>query len=249
MPDRFRIEWAPVAERDLHEILEYIAMRDTADVAVAVYQKIMGKVENLHVHPTRCRIPPELKHSGYGNTGNSSSRRMVFSFELRDQPLEFWPCWTGAGTWKKSSFKEHCDCSAKPPCFTERHFELTIFRFLHARWTLSQSIRTIAELMVSVATLQVEEPPLYWYIAHKAHQLKQLGLSMVAIARHGWRENGSGRFRHRGRSLRAGNHRGPGAELSRRPHHGPTSLWRVSLFSAAVCREISTATHYRRIRI
>ena len=64
MPDRYKIEWAPVAERDLSEILEYIALRDTADAAVAVYQKIMGKVENLSAHPTRCRIPPELRKLG-----------------------------------------------------------------------------------------------------------------------------------------------------------------------------------------
>jgi toxin ParE1/3/4 len=64
MPDRYRIEWAPVAERDHHEILEYIALRDTADAAVAVYQNIMGEVENLHDYPTRCRIPPELNRLG-----------------------------------------------------------------------------------------------------------------------------------------------------------------------------------------
>jgi toxin ParE1/3/4 len=66
MPDRYKIEWAPTAERDLHEIVEYIAVRDTADAAVAVYQKIMGKVEDLCVHPTRGRIPPELSTLGVG---------------------------------------------------------------------------------------------------------------------------------------------------------------------------------------
>lgn len=64
MPDRFKIEWAPVAERDLHEIVEYIAIRDTADAAAVVYQQIIGKVENLCVHPARGRIPPELSSLG-----------------------------------------------------------------------------------------------------------------------------------------------------------------------------------------
>lgn len=64
MPDRYKIEWAPVAERDLHEILEYIARRDTVEAATAVYQTMMGKVEKLCFHPTRCRIPPELSKLG-----------------------------------------------------------------------------------------------------------------------------------------------------------------------------------------
>ncbi len=64
MPDRYKVEWAPVAERDLLEILEYIARRDTADKAAALYQKIMEKVENLFALPNRCRIPPELSKLG-----------------------------------------------------------------------------------------------------------------------------------------------------------------------------------------
>jgi toxin ParE1/3/4 len=64
MPDRYRIEWAPVAERDLQLILEYIARRDSVDAANAVYRNIIEKVERLFLHPSRCRIPPELSELG-----------------------------------------------------------------------------------------------------------------------------------------------------------------------------------------
>lgn len=64
MPDQYRIEWAPFAQIDLNEILEYIALRDSVDAAMKVFEKIMDKVETLIVHPERCRVPPELKRVG-----------------------------------------------------------------------------------------------------------------------------------------------------------------------------------------
>ena len=64
MPDRFRIEWAPIALGDLDEILEHIAARDSVDAAVHVYEKLRDRIERLMSRPQRCRIPPELRKLG-----------------------------------------------------------------------------------------------------------------------------------------------------------------------------------------
>jgi len=51
-------------------------------------------------------------------------------------------------------------------------------------WTLSERIRTLAEMVFEVVLLGTEEPPKYQQIAEKALHLNQLGLSNEAIARH-----------------------------------------------------------------
>jgi hypothetical protein len=50
-------------------------------------------------------------------------------------------------------------------------------------WTLSQRIRTFAEIPIEAAILDTDAPPIYQQIAPKAFQLQQLGLSRSAIAR------------------------------------------------------------------
>ena len=64
MPRGNKIEWAPAARRDLDAILDYIAIRDSVDAAVHIYEKIIGKIATLAFHPNRCRIVPELKKIG-----------------------------------------------------------------------------------------------------------------------------------------------------------------------------------------
>ena len=64
MAERYNIDWAPAAQRDLEELLEYITARDCVDAALHVYEKLMAKVDTLTSHPERCRIPPELKGIG-----------------------------------------------------------------------------------------------------------------------------------------------------------------------------------------
>ena len=51
-------------------------------------------------------------------------------------------------------------------------------------WTLSERIRTLAEMAFEVVLLGIEEPPKYQQIAEKVLHLNQLGLSNEAIARH-----------------------------------------------------------------
>jgi plasmid stabilization system protein ParE len=62
--ERYHIEWAPVAQTDLDEILEYIADRDCVDAAIHVYEMLMERIEKLVSHPDRCRIPHELRKLG-----------------------------------------------------------------------------------------------------------------------------------------------------------------------------------------
>lgn len=64
MPERYSIEWAPVAQNDLDDLLEYIAARDCVDAALHLYEKLMQEIDSLTIHPGRCRIPPELKRIG-----------------------------------------------------------------------------------------------------------------------------------------------------------------------------------------
>ena len=87
MPNRYGIEWAPVAQSDLDELLEYIAARDCVDAALKVYEKLMEKIDTLVSYPERCRIPPELKQIGV-----SEYRELIFSpysvfFRIRGKQL------------------------------------------------------------------------------------------------------------------------------------------------------------------
>ena len=64
MPDRYRVEWTPVAQTDVDEILAFIASRDCVDAAMDVYETLMSKIETLVSQPARCRVPPEFLQLG-----------------------------------------------------------------------------------------------------------------------------------------------------------------------------------------
>jgi plasmid stabilization system protein ParE len=55
--------WAAVAQRDLKQIMDYIAIADP-DNALSILQKIKLSVSGLHALPSRGRIVPELKEQG-----------------------------------------------------------------------------------------------------------------------------------------------------------------------------------------
>ncbi|MDR0878595.1 MAG: type II toxin-antitoxin system RelE/ParE family toxin [Treponema sp.] len=61
---KFEIKWAAPAREDLHEIIDYIFVRNES-YAVKVLDKIEGSVKNLAVSPKRGRIVPELEKYGY----------------------------------------------------------------------------------------------------------------------------------------------------------------------------------------
>ena len=64
MSDRYEIEWAPVAQRDLDEIIAYLASRDSVDAAIRVCEQVLRRIDALQTHPERCRIVPELDRIG-----------------------------------------------------------------------------------------------------------------------------------------------------------------------------------------
>lgn len=59
----YEIVWARVAENDLKEIIDYIAI-DNPTTALNILKKIRDKASNLYTIPERCRIVPELKDQG-----------------------------------------------------------------------------------------------------------------------------------------------------------------------------------------
>ena len=59
----YEIVWAHVAEKDLIDIIDYIATDSPAN-ALQIFQKIKKKSSSLYTMPERCRIVPELRDQG-----------------------------------------------------------------------------------------------------------------------------------------------------------------------------------------
>jgi toxin ParE1/3/4 len=59
----YEIVWARIAENDLKEIIDYIAIDSPAN-ALKFFKKIKNKASTLYTMPERCRIVPELKDQG-----------------------------------------------------------------------------------------------------------------------------------------------------------------------------------------
>ncbi len=63
MSMKYQVEWAEVAEHDLKQIIDYIAV-DSPGNALPILKKIRQKVSNLYALPERGRIVPELQDQG-----------------------------------------------------------------------------------------------------------------------------------------------------------------------------------------
>ncbi len=63
MKKTFDIRWAAAAERDLLQIVEYIAAEDVG-AALDVLNRIKARADRLNVSPMRGRIVPELLRQG-----------------------------------------------------------------------------------------------------------------------------------------------------------------------------------------
>lgn len=63
MSQKYDIIWAAVAENDLKEIIEYIAI-DNRGNALKTLKKIKQKASSLYTLPERGRIIPELQDQG-----------------------------------------------------------------------------------------------------------------------------------------------------------------------------------------
>ena len=63
MTPKYDLIWAGVAENDLKEIIEYIAIDSPAE-ALKIFKKIKQKASSLYTLPERGRIIPELQDQG-----------------------------------------------------------------------------------------------------------------------------------------------------------------------------------------
>jgi len=63
MSPKYDIIWAGVAENDLREIIEYIAINSSAN-ALNTLKKIKQKAPSLYTIPEKGRIVPELQDQG-----------------------------------------------------------------------------------------------------------------------------------------------------------------------------------------
>jgi len=63
MSQAYQIAWAGIAENDLKEILEYIAI-DNPSNALEILQKIKQRASSLYAFPERGRVVPELQNQG-----------------------------------------------------------------------------------------------------------------------------------------------------------------------------------------
>ena len=63
MNKNYHIKWAAVAQRELTQIIDYIAL-DSPGNALQVLKKIKQKASNLYTLPERGRIVPELQDQG-----------------------------------------------------------------------------------------------------------------------------------------------------------------------------------------
>jgi plasmid stabilization system protein ParE len=63
MSQKYHIKWAAIAQSDLKQIIDYIAV-DSPDNALQILKKLRQKASSLYTLPDRGRIVPELKDQG-----------------------------------------------------------------------------------------------------------------------------------------------------------------------------------------
>jgi len=63
MNKKYQVTWAAVAQRDLKQIIEYIAI-DSPVNASQILKRIKQKASDLYTMPDRGRIVPELRDQG-----------------------------------------------------------------------------------------------------------------------------------------------------------------------------------------
>jgi toxin ParE1/3/4 len=63
MSKKYQVTWAAVAQKDLKQITEYIAIESPGN-ALQILEKIKLKASDLYSMPDRGRIVPELKDQG-----------------------------------------------------------------------------------------------------------------------------------------------------------------------------------------
>jgi len=63
MNRKYHVKWAAIAQRDLNQIIDHIAI-DSPSNALQILKKIKQTASNLYAMPERGRIVPELQDQG-----------------------------------------------------------------------------------------------------------------------------------------------------------------------------------------
>ena len=63
MNEKYRVKWAAVAQSDLKQIIDYIAI-DSPGNALKILKTLKQKASSLYTLPERGRIVPELQGQG-----------------------------------------------------------------------------------------------------------------------------------------------------------------------------------------
>ncbi len=63
MSEKYKVEWASVAEVDFRQIIDYIAI-DSPGNALQLFGRIRQEVSTLYIFPERGRVVPELQGQG-----------------------------------------------------------------------------------------------------------------------------------------------------------------------------------------
>lgn len=63
MNNKYKVEWAAVAESDLRQVIDYVAI-DSPGNALQLLKNIRQKASSLYTFPERGRIVPELHGQG-----------------------------------------------------------------------------------------------------------------------------------------------------------------------------------------
>lgn len=80
----YEIAWTRIAENDLKEVIDYIAIDNPAN-AFNIFKKIRNKASSLYTMPETCRIVPELNDQGISQYRELivSPWRIIFRITVR----------------------------------------------------------------------------------------------------------------------------------------------------------------------
>jgi toxin ParE1/3/4 len=59
-----RLVWTEQSQKDLNEILEYIAFHDSVEKAISLFDNVTIKADKIVEFPSKGRVVPELKRIG-----------------------------------------------------------------------------------------------------------------------------------------------------------------------------------------
>jgi len=86
MNKTFKVIWTPIAERDLSEIIQYIAS-DSVSAAKKILTTLKTKADTLTSFPNRGRIVPELQHVGVSSYKELIVKRWRIIYRIDKQTV------------------------------------------------------------------------------------------------------------------------------------------------------------------